>query len=279
MKQTYNNKKLVVITGCDSGIGEKLCQIFLQNDYYVIASFLKNISLKDNDKCFTKKLDLRNNNEIDEFYEFVKDICNQGFSLNGLINNAGVALLGPIESLKMETFHESFDINYFGTVNITKKLLSLIIEESGKIFIIGSLAGRISAPFSAPYSSTKYALEGFADVLRREMNPLGVKTVIIEPAAIATPIWNKIDKLDDSYFDKKYKNSVDAIRKDFVSGGNNGLSSENAALKIFNIFRKKNPKPRYIISKNLLGEYIKIAIPDILMDMIMKKIFKITYNK
>jgi short-subunit dehydrogenase len=152
-----------------------------------------------------------------------------------------------------------------------------LIKSKGKIINIGSLAGRIAPPFSAPYSSSKFALEGLTDTLRREMNPFGIKTIIFEPSAIATPIWNKIRDENYSFVDKKYEKTKNLFLKNFVEGGNNGLSPDIAATKIFKILIKKNNKVRYIISKNILFEIIKILIPAKIMDFLIRKLFKMDY--
>jgi len=271
------NKNLAVITGCDSGIGESLCRLFINKGYFVAASYLVKPPFKD-DNFFTIKCDLRNEKEINKLIKFIEDLCKKEYKIASLINNAGVALLGPIENLPLKTYRESFEINYFSIVNITQKLIPYLIKSKGSIILIGSLAGRIAAPFSAPYTSTKFALEGYAEVLRREMNPYGIKTVIIEPAAVATPIWNKIGDADISSFNNKYKETINKIRENIVNDGNKGLSSEKAAEIIYNIALKKRPLPRYLISKNTLLEHIKIAIPNSLLDKIMIKLFKLDYG-
>ncbi|OHD15146.1 MAG: hypothetical protein A2Y34_01340 [Spirochaetes bacterium GWC1_27_15] len=274
-----SKKELYIVTGIDSGIGYSLCETLEKNDKFIVGGFLnESYPLQNKEKTFTKKIDLTIKKDIDLFVDFVKEIIQtKKVKLKALINNAGIAIAGTIENLDIEKYRQNFEVNYFGTVYLTHKLLPLIMKEKGIVVNISSLAGRIAPPFAAPYASSKFALEAFSDVLRREMKPVGVKVIVIEPGSIATPIWNKIKQVDYSFINNKYDTTKDMFLKNFVDGGNNGLSPDIAAKKIFKIIQKKNPNTRYIISQNVLLDSLKIIMPPKILDYLIMKLFKMKY--
>ncbi len=271
-------KKLAIITGGSSGIGKGLCRIFSKNGYLTIITYLKHNPLSDDPNVISYKLDLRKEQDIESFSHFVRKYIDQGHEIGYLINNAGVALGGPIENVPMKLFREIFEVNYFGLVSLTKKLIPEIIKNKGRIVVIGSIAGHIALPFLSPYVSTKFALEGFCDSLRRELIPFGVKTILIEPAAVATPIWNKAKKQDSSFVDKKYCKSVRAFTKNFIEAGNKGMDTDKASMQIYKFITKKKPKARYIVAKNRLFSFLQTLVPDKLFDWIFLKVFKMDYG-
>ena len=173
---TRENKGYVVITGCDTGIGYNLAINMLEKGYSLIISYLENNPFSTNADVQAKRLDLRKKEDVDGFCACIQSICQeQDTKLSGIVMNAGVALGGPVENIPMNIYRECFEINYFGLVTITKALIPALIRNKGRIMVIGSMAGRIALPFLSPYVSTKFALEGFCDSLRREMNPFGIK--------------------------------------------------------------------------------------------------------
>ena len=273
-----NSAGLIVVTGCDSGIGRNLAEVLIERGYMVAISYLQESPFPEMPNVYARKMDIRIPAEVEEFCSFIKDLCQNGLTLRALVSNAGVAMGGPVENLPMSIYRESFEINFFGAVRIIQALIPDLIGSQGTIIVNGSNAGRIALPFLSPYVSTKYALEGFCDSLRRELNPLGVKTVLLEPASVATPIWNKAKQQDISFIDKKYLNSYINGREKFVAGGNQGMDSKAAALMIADIISLKKPKARYIISKNKLISVILQSLPSWMVDKAVPKIYKMDYG-
>lgn len=271
-------KKLAVITGCDSGIGKTLAEILVKNGYYVLISYLIENPFPKEPNIFAYKLDIKIEDEIKNFALAVKQYCKQDYELEYFINNAGIAKGGSIEDIPLKVFREVFEINYFGLVSLTQKIIPDIIQSKGKIVIVGSLAGKVALPFLAPYVSTKFALEGFTDSLRRELIPFGIKTILIEPGAIATPIWNNAKKQDVSFVSKKYLKSLNKFEQNFIEAGNAGMSVDKAAEQIFKILKKKNPKPRYIIAEKNIANYLPLFIPVELFDWLVIKLFSMDYG-
>lgn len=272
------SRGLVVITGCDSGVGKSLVLVLLQMGYTIILSYLDQNPFENEPRVYSRKMDLRKPEEVVGFCHYAKELCQSGEKLEAVIANAGVALGGSIENIPMSVYRECFEINFFGAVAVIQALIPELIRDQGKIMIHGSMAGRIALPFLSPYASTKFALEGFCDSLRREMNPFGIKTILLESAAIATPIWNKAKNQDISFVDEKYLKSLYRFRDKFIEGGNSGMDITLAALKIAEILDKKNPKSRYVIAKNKTGSKLLIMVPSFFLDKAVVKMYEMDYG-
>jgi NAD(P)-dependent dehydrogenase (short-subunit alcohol dehydrogenase family) len=114
-----------------------------------------------------------------------------GGRLDGVVNNAGVALGGPLDFLPMEDFRTQMDINVTGLLAVTQAAMPLIRGASGRVVLIGSMSGRLAVPMTGAYSASKFAVEALADTLRMELSPWGLAVSLIQPGAIKTPIWDK----------------------------------------------------------------------------------------
>ena len=263
-----------VITGCDSGIGEHLAAVFKEHGIMPIVSFLAHNPFAGVDGVLARQMDLRNERDIESLARFVHE-ASAGHTLKYLVNNAGVALGGPFEDLPMNIYREVFEINFFGLISLTQKILPAIMRNRGRLVVIGSLAGRVALPYLSPYTASKFALEGWCDSVRRELAPFGVAVILIEPAGIATPIWNKALQQDSSFVSKKYEYALQKFRENFILKGNKGMNTAAAARRIFRCITTKRPRPRYIIARNRLVSYLETIIPDRLMDAALGRLFPV----
>lgn len=114
-----------------------------------------------------------------------------GVRLVGLVNNAGIAIGGPLELVTVDELRGQFEVNCFGAIAVTQAFLPLLREGRSRVIFVGSIAGRVPMPYIGPYSASKFALRAFADALRVELAPGGVEVYSIEPGSVATPIWEK----------------------------------------------------------------------------------------
>ena len=274
-----NNNDFIIITGCNSGIGKSLAKKLSSLNYKIIITYLgKNLFPRDKN-ISAYKLDLRDEKNILSFIKEVKNLCKKGFNLRYLINNAGIALGGPVENIPLKIVREVFEVNFFGLFSITQKLIPYLINSKGRLIIAGSMAGKIALPFLSPYNSTKFALEGFADSLRRELNPFGIKTILLEIGGVNTPIWTKAKKQDISFVEKKYLSSLKEFEKKFIDSAQKAMDPDKAAIKIIRVITKNNPKPRYIIAENKFTTFIPLLIPVKIFDKLISKMFKMDYGK
>ncbi len=271
--------KLAAITGCDSGIGKALAGVFANAGYTVIASYLEQNPFAGESNIITQRLDLRDEASINSFATLANRYCSEGHRLEYFINNAGVALGGPFENLPTGIYRDVMEINFFGMVILTQKVVHCLIKSRGRLVVNGSLAGRIALPFLSPYTASKFALEGWCDSVRRELNPFGIRTILLEPAGVATPIWNRALNQDSSFADAQYSASLRAFREKFIAGGTRGMNTDRAARQIYRFITRKNPRERYIIAGNRLLSRLETLVPNRLLDRLVISMFAMHYGE
>lgn len=270
---------MAVLTGCDGGIGEHLARLFVNRGFRVLISYLEKNPFAGSDDITAKKMDLRKSRDIEGFAQLVNKHAGGGDTLNYFINNAGVALGGPFEDIPLEIYRTVFEINFFGLLAVTQKVIPSLVRHRGRLVVIGSLAGRIALPYLSPYAASKFALEGWCDSVRRELRPQGVATILIEPAGVATPIWNRALGQDTSFVQEKYESSLQKFREEFIMKGNEGMEIGRAADAIYRRITKKRPAPRYIIAKNILAARLQLCIPGCILDAATAKLFSMRFKE
>src|SRR4051812_21216019 len=179
---------LIVITGTSTGIGRAAAQRMAQRGFDVIATVRKEA---DADAIRAERIepvlaDVTSAEDIARLRDTVGDR-----PLFGLVNNAGVALSGPLEFFPLEDFRRQFEVNLFAHVAVTQALLEAIRRGRGRIVNTGSVGARTPLPFTAPYAASKAALWACGEALRGELRPWGIHVATVEPGAIATEIWGK----------------------------------------------------------------------------------------
>ncbi|MDQ3838896.1 MAG: SDR family oxidoreductase [Thermoproteota archaeon] len=187
-----NNKPVAVVTGSSSGIGYETSLLMARNGFFTYATMRsidksnKIIDLKRNEKLplDVLKLDVTDDKSVKEAIE---QIVNERGRIDVLVNNAGYALLGPLEELSIQEIKEQFETNVFGVVRLTKEILPIMRRQlHGTIVNISSIAGRIGFPLTSAYVSSKFALEGLSESMAYEVEQFGIKVILIEPGVIKT---------------------------------------------------------------------------------------------
>lgn len=268
-KTRINMAKSVVISGVSSGIGYHLLRVYYQRGYQVFGSVRQESDrkrLQDEFPGFIPLLfDVTDEHAIQAAVAEVREhLGGQGLDL--LINNAGVAIGGPLMLLDLDDFHHQFNINVYGVLRLTQACLPLLgaVEiprhPPGKILNISSISGQVAFPYLGPYVSSKHALEGLSNSLRRELYPFGVDVVIIAPGSIRTPIWEKNEltqipeRIKNSIFGKYLANFQKMVQKT----GKKGMDPVKFAQKVAVISEKKNPRTRYAFAKNYFSDWILV---------------------
>lgn len=272
-------RDLVVVTGCDTGIGRSLAELLRERGYSVAVSYLTQNPFEGVPDVHARRLDLRVPAEVEEFIGFVRGLCASGHTLTAVVSNAGVALGGPVEDVPMSLFREVFEVNFFGAVRTIQGLIPDLVASRGRVVVVGSLAGRVALPFLSPYAASKFAVEGFCDSLRRELNPFGIRTILIEPAAVATPIWNRALTQDISFVSDTYRESLDLFRTGFVETGNNGMPADAAARVIADTLVVRHPRPRYLIAGDRVRSSIVPHVPSRVVDAAVARWFRMDYGR
>ena len=272
--------KKVLITGVSTGIGYSSAKILCDSGYRVFGSVRKQ---EDADKItsefganFTPLIfDVTDSKGIQENAQIVKGELIPGEALAGLVNNAGVAMGGPINLIDTDVFRKQFEVNFFGLIEVTKTFLPMLgavknSMQQGKIINISSISGRRAHPFVAPYTASKFAVEAFSDALRREMLLYGVDVILIEPGPIKTAIWDKVPDLDDNEFTgTDYEHSLRKFYKMFIEMGKKGFDADIIGNRVKEILQDPSPKTRHVITPN---RFINFTLPGILPDRMFDKL-------
>jgi NAD(P)-dependent dehydrogenase (short-subunit alcohol dehydrogenase family) len=191
---TYDrNKKVVaVVTGSSSGIGFETSLLLAKNGFFTYATMrnidksdaIIDLKLKEKLPLEVLKLDVTNDKSVKEAIE---KIINEQERIDVLVNNAGYALVGPLEELSIQEFKEQFETNLFGVIRVIQEILPIMRKQRhGTIVNISSLAGRIGFPLTSAYVSSKFALEGLSESMAYEVEQFGIKVILIEPGVIKT---------------------------------------------------------------------------------------------
>jgi len=182
----------VVVTGASTGIGASAAERLARDGFLVFAGVRSDADAATVDALHPNVRNLRLDvTEPASIAAAVTTVAAADVPLRGLVNNAGIAVAGPLEFLPLALLRRQFEVNFFGTLAVTQAFLPLLRPAHGRIVFVGSISGRLSVPFIAPYSTSKFALRAAADALRIELRPAGITVVLIEPGSVKTPIWQK----------------------------------------------------------------------------------------
>ena len=201
-----------------------------------------------------------------------------GETLAGLVNNAGIAVAGPVLELSADEFRRQMEVNFIGPIIATQAFGPLLGSDPslkgprGKIVMVSSVAGKNGNPLSSAYSASKHAIEGLSESLRREMMLFGIDVVIIAPGAVKTPIWGKADEVDISaYKNSPYFPAMERVRKFLLHLGEIGLPPERIAARIADVLTSANPRVRYEITPDPMRHLIRALLPKRVVDRIIAK--------
>ena len=200
----------VIVTGASTGIGRAMVDTFAANGIRVFAA-VRDLSAVDEHPLVTPvRLDVTSSKEALDAADLVAETLGTETKLRGIVNNAGVAVAGPLEFIDLDEFRRQLEVNVIGQLAVTQAFLPLLREHGkGRIVFTSSVAGRFAAPLVGPYAASKHALNGMAESLRRELKPWGIGVSVLAPATVSTPIW---DKAGDDIHDVTAKLPPEAIK-------------------------------------------------------------------
>ena len=264
--------KFILITGASSGIGRACTEFLAYKGFKIYAGARKkeDIELLSRiENVIGLEIDVTDDKTIEAAFDYIK---NENSGLFAIINNAGIARAGPLMDISTNDLVEQFNVNLIGIHRITTIFFPLLLESKGRIIMISSNSGFFAAPFFGPYNSSKYALEGYSDTLRRELLLYDIKVIIIQPGRISTSIWEKgeslLNKYNDSLFgEEAYKIGKYAIEK----GRTDSLDPIEVAKIIYLALTKKKTKNRYMIVPDKFRNKMLKALPSKMVDNSIKK--------
>ena len=243
----------VLITGCSSGIGRELLNLFDREPYRVVATVLPGSadSLKSglerqSERIWVRQLDVI---DYDKASRIVRETAGRWGTIDILINNAGISYRSVVEDMTVEDEQRQLQVNYLGAMHLIRECLPAMREQrSGRIINISSVGGMMAMPTMASYSASKFALEGASESLWYELKPWGIHTSLVRPGFINSLAFLKVQysrrreaQLGDSPYDAHYENMTRFVTKLMQKSP---CTSESVARSIFKIARMKTPPLR-----------------------------------
>ena len=250
--------RVALITGCSSGIGYETALMLGRNGFRTFATMrntkksdsLQEIIRKEGLDVSIQQLDVNDNASIENTINNIKNEANR---IDVLINNAGFGLVGFFEDLTLDEIRDQFETNFFGVLNITKKIIPIMrLQKSGTIINISSGAGQVGFPGISAYVSTKFAIEGFSESLTYELLPYGIKVVIIEPGVIKTNFFRNCKVSEHSVKkNSTYSSSLDKFQRNIEIMQEHATSPTDVAKVIIQVLGNSEPKQRYIVGNDV----------------------------
>jgi hypothetical protein len=274
-----NQGKYVLVTGSSTGIGRNISEKLALEGYKVFATARKDEdlnSLGKIDNVIPIKMDVTDYNSILQAKSEISNHLGNN-KLFSIINNAGIAIGGPIELIPIEELRKQFEVNYFGVVNVIQVFFPLLDDKHSKIINMSSVGGKVANPFMGPYNSSKFALEALSDSLRRELLGTNIDVIVVEPGRIVTPIWDKAEDIDpEKYKNSRYYNVLTRVKKFIIDRGKLGAQPDIVSNTILDILSRKKNKARYwVSSKPLVEVFIPRILPDRILDKVIKRFLRI----
>jgi NAD(P)-dependent dehydrogenase (short-subunit alcohol dehydrogenase family) len=202
-----------------------------------------------------------------------------GTGLDGLVNNAGVAVPSPLETIPIEDFRRQVEVNLTGQVAVTQAMLPLIRRARGRIVFISSIGGRIAFPLTGAYHAAKWGVEAVGDVFRQELRPWGISVSIVEPGSIDTPIWDRGERIADEigertpHREELYGKAIAAYRKVTRDLAKRGIPPAKVAAAIEHALTARRPRSRYLVGLDAkLQARIKPLVPPRIWDRTVARI-------
>lgn len=253
--------KMVLITGTSTGIGRATALYLDQMGFYIIATVRKEDDAEElqaaaSSHLRTLLLDVTNATSLARAEEALEQhLGNQG--LWGLVNNAGVAITGPLEFVPLDQMRQLFEVNLFGVLAVTQICLPFLRQAQGRIINVSSTASIVVAPFHGPYSSSKSSLNALSNALRLELRPFGIQVSTLVCGIIKTPIWTKGREESDRVWknmpmdaEELYGARYHQLRSYFHQLGQDGVPPEKAARIIADALTTDRAKQTYYIGSD-----------------------------
>lgn len=275
-------RRSVVVTGASTGIGWACVKVLSANDFHVFGSVRKQADAERLSKEFGNS-----------FTPLVFDVTDQAAvaagakqvaaalgdsTLFGLVNNAGMAVPGPLLHLKIADFEHQLAVNLTGQLIVTQAMAPLLGADRtrkgapGRIVMISSVGGKNALPFAGPYAASKFALEGLSESLRRELMLFGIDVIVVAPGSVATPIWDKAEAIDIAQFESTpYAAALKTMRSFMLSHGRKGLPAERIGEAVRTALTTAKPKVRYTVAPNPLQQLMVATLPKRTMDRLFAR--------
>jgi NAD(P)-dependent dehydrogenase (short-subunit alcohol dehydrogenase family) len=262
--------RTALVTGASSGIGEACAVALVNAGWRVLAGVRRAGDAPDGTEEVLLDVTVP---------EQIADAAGRVDELDGLVNNAGIAVAAPLEMVPPEELRYQLEVNLVGQVAVTQAVLPALRRAKGRIVFMGSIAGRSALPFLSPYAASKHALEAVADSLRLELRPFGIHVSIVEPGTIKTQIWStsaaRADGLlasADGQIGELYAERISVFRQIALRRGAAGASTEAVVKVVLDALTAERPQTRYLVGRDARLRAGFERLPDRLRDRIYERV-------
>jgi NAD(P)-dependent dehydrogenase (short-subunit alcohol dehydrogenase family) len=277
----------VLLTGSSTGIGRATALRLDREGWRVFAGVRReedaeSLRSEASDRLVPVALDVTDPTQIAAAVGRIEEAVGEA-GLNGLVNNAGIAILGPLETIPLDDFRRQIEVNLTAQVAVTQAMLPLIRRGHGRIVFISSIGGRMALPFGGPYHAAKFGVEAVADCLRQELRPWKIAVSVIEPGSIDTPIWERGERFADEVSTRTpaiqgelYGKTIERFRKAVRRTAERGIPPEKVAVAIHHALSASRPRIRYLVGADARGQaLIARFLPDRLTDAVVRRVMRI----
>ncbi|HTR75328.1 MAG TPA: SDR family oxidoreductase [Solirubrobacterales bacterium] len=276
--------KTVLVTGASTGIGRATVRRLDQAGWKVFAGVRREedaAALREESSARLEPLTL-DITDADAIAAAAERVGAEPGGLDGLVDNAGAAIPGPLEALPIEDFRRQIEVNLVGQVAVTQAMLPAIRTARGRIVLISSIGGRMALPFTGAYHAAKFGVEAVGDSLRQELVPWGIKVVIVEPGSIDTPIWERGEASADRSMAASprmaelYGAAIERYRKVIRDTAERGIPPEKVAARIQHALEAGRPRARYLVGLDaqVQGRLVPL-LPTWLTDRVVARVMRL----
>lgn len=249
--------KYALVTGASTGIGHACACALAERGYRVFAGVrteadAERIRAEGGGEIEPVTLDVTDPGQITAAARHVSAACGET-GLHGLVNNAGIAVAGPLEFIPMEDFARQMAVNVNGLLAVTQAFLPLLRRAAGRLCLISSTNGFLSPPFMGPYSASKFAVEALGDALRVELAPWKIRVSLVQPGAIQTPIWDKSKAANEALLARMpaactelYGGAIEVMRREAEKMAGRAVPVRRVSDCVVHALTSKRPRTRYL---------------------------------
>ena len=273
----------VVVTGASTGIGLAIARVLVGEGVRVFGSVRREedghrVRAELGERFTALVFDVTDSAAIQAAVPVVAAALDGG-TLFGLVNNAGIAVGGPLLHQPLDEVRRHLEVNVLGALAATQAFAPLLGADRtrrgppGRIVQISSVAGRLSAPFLGAYAASKRALEGMSESLRRELMLYGIDVIIVNPGSVATPIWDKAEAQDGArYAGTEYEPLLRRFLTAALRSGRSGLPADAVGRVVWTALTARTPRTFYpVVGRKLMNWTIPLALPARLLDRLIAK--------
>jgi NAD(P)-dependent dehydrogenase (short-subunit alcohol dehydrogenase family) len=261
-----SNERAIVVTGASTGIGRACVAKAASEGARAFACVRKQadadkLKQEFGDRVSPQIMDVTDDQAIEAAAARVREAL-EGRTLFGLVNNAGIAVPGPLAHLETAELRRQFETNLFGLHAVTQAFLPLLGADRalsgkpGRIVMISSVGGKNGSPFVGAYSASKHALEGYSQSLRRELMLYGIEVIVVAPGAVATPIWDKAEQSDlERFRSTPFGPAAQRVEKYMLDMGRQGLPPSAIGDVVWRVMNQRRPPQRVTVMRNKFAGY------------------------